>query len=76
MAHRKLSDEQRAAHVLLPLLSGIAAGLRLTAQEVQRARASTTADAKRDWAEVLARAEGRREGAELMLREVARLARS
>lgn len=76
MAHRKISDEAKAAHVLLPKLLTVAGELHAEAKrsrlEAGQARQS---DARADWAQIVARAEGRAEGAATLVAMVRELAK-
>ncbi len=76
-APRKMSDHQRAAHLLLPMVASVLKEMTADATyaeaEAKRARASK--DAESDWSELALKARARAEGASRiaeMLQAVAR----
>lgn len=77
MGARKLTDQQRAAHVLLPVLVEELATMRseLKSAELHRGQADRSNDARSDWREFAARAQNRVEGASRIVDRVRELAR-
>jgi hypothetical protein len=73
---RKLSDTQRAAHHIEPVIRAVVDQLRED-QKTATASAKTAGggkDAAQDWRELAARAQGRVQGAEQVLDTVRRVA--
>lgn len=76
MTHRQLTNHQKAAHILIPVIAALVGELRTeaetTGQEASRPKASH--DAMQDWREIAMRAEARAEGAARVLAMVKALA--
>lgn len=74
---RNLTVEQRAAHVVLPWLAQFAAamGAEVTARKIEAKAGRKDFDTKMDWAEVIARAQGRKEAADEMVAYFRKVAR-
>jgi hypothetical protein len=77
MAHRQLSNHQKAAHILLPMLAALVGEMRTEADtlEMEADKARKDRDAAGDWKEMALRARGRADGAARMLAVVRSLAR-
>lgn len=77
MVHRKLSNEQKAAHILLPVLVEELAVMRteLKAAELHQGQADRSNDARSDWREFAMRAQQRVEGAARLVERVRDLAK-
>jgi hypothetical protein len=74
--HRKLSEQQKAAHLLLPAIQTVVADLRTELETVTLAgKGARDRDGKADWAVIRTRAEARVEGAAAVLEKVRGMAR-
>ncbi len=76
---REMSNEQRAAHIVLPLVYDLVKSLRAESirVDVESRRAAKTErshDAKLDWTEIRAKQQGRLEGAQGVLELLKRTA--
>jgi hypothetical protein len=74
---RRMTDHQRAAHLLLPVLAGVLSEIRAEYDAVSKEAkaAKGTKDAVADWREFRARAEGRVQGAGRIVTAIQAIAR-